>query len=128
MKTRLLHRNVLVILGIDALLLAAGWYGAHLLRFNFDIPAGNLSVLKKAFPFVIGVKIVIFYFCDLYRGMWRYTSIRDLMNIIKAASIGSLLSVTLISFGTRLIGFARSVFIIDWCLTIRADETDQKTE
>ena len=118
MKTRFLHRNLLVILGIDALLLAAVWYGAHLLRFNFDIPASNLSVMKKAFPLLIGVKIVTFYFFDLYRGMWRYTSITDLLNIIKAASVGSLLSIALISFGTRLAGFARSVFIIDWCLTI----------
>ncbi len=118
MKTRLLDRNFLVILGIDALLLAAAWYGAHLLRFNFEIPASNLSVMKKAFPFVVAVKILIFYFFDLYRGMWRYTSITDLLNIIKAASIGSLLSITVIGFGTRLAGFARSAFIIDWCLTI----------
>ncbi|NVM22999.1 MAG: polysaccharide biosynthesis protein [Desulfobacterales bacterium] len=118
MKTRLLQRNFLVILGVDVLLLAAAWYGAHLLRFNFEIPAGNLSVMKKVFPFVIALKIGTFYFFDLYRGMWRYTSITDLLNIIKAASIGSLLSITLIGFVTRLAGFARSVFIIDWCLTI----------
>ena len=120
MRTRLLQRNFLVILGIDALLLAAAWYGAHLLRFNFEIPASNLSVMKNAFPFVVAVKILIFYFFDLYRGMWRYTSITDLLNIIKAASIGSLLSITVIGFGTRLAGFARSAFIIDWCLTILA--------
>ena len=108
----------MIILGIDVLLLSIAWYGGHLLRFNFDIPASNLSVMKKAFLFVIAVKIVTFYFFDLYRGMWRYTSITDLLNIIKAVCVGSLLSITLISFGTRLIGFARSVFIIDWCLTI----------
>ena len=118
MKTRLLHRNFLVILGIDALLLAAAWYGAHLLRFNFDIPAGHLNVMKKAFPFIIIVKIGTFYFFDLYRGMWRYTSITDLLNIIKATCISSFLIISFILFSTRFVGFARSVFIIDWCLTI----------
>jgi FlaA1/EpsC-like NDP-sugar epimerase len=118
MKPRLLQRNVLVVLIIDPLLLAAAWYGAHLLRFNFDIPAENLGVMKKAFPFIIVIKVATFYFCDLYRGMWRYTSITDLLNIIKATSIAILLSVGLLGFGSRLIGFARSAFIIDWCLTI----------
>ncbi len=118
MKTRFLNKNFLVIVGIDTLLLAIAWYGAHVLRFNFDVPASNLGMMKKVFPVVIIIKAGTFYFLDLYRGMWRYTSITDLLNIIKAASIGSLLSISLISFGTRLAGFARSVFIIDWCLTI----------
>jgi FlaA1/EpsC-like NDP-sugar epimerase len=74
--------------------------------------------MKKAFPFIIVIKVATFYFCDLYRGMWRYTSITDLLNIIKATSIAILLSVGLLGFGSRLIGFARSAFIIDWCLTI----------
>ena len=118
MKTKLLHRNFLVILGSDALLLAVVWYGAHLLRFNFDIPASNFSVMKRAFLFIIAVKIATFYFFDLYRGMWRYTSITDLLNIIKATSISSLLIVSFVLFSIRFKGFARSVFIIDWCLTI----------
>lgn len=118
MKTKLLRRNFLVILGSDALLLAVVWYGAHLLRFNFDIPASNLSVMKKAFLLLIAVKIATFYFFDLYRGMWRYTSITDLLNIIKATSISSLLIISFALFSIRFKGFARSVFIIDWCLTI----------
>jgi FlaA1/EpsC-like NDP-sugar epimerase len=118
MRIRLLRRNFLVILGIDALLLAAAWYGAHLARFDFAIPEQRWILLKRMLPIILTVKIITFYFLDLYRGMWRYTSITDLLNIIKAATIGSLLSITLISFGTRLVGFARSVFIIDWCLTI----------
>jgi FlaA1/EpsC-like NDP-sugar epimerase len=50
--------------------------------------------------------------------MWRYTSISDLLNIIKASSLSSLIVVSFILFGTRFEGFSRSVFIIDWCFTI----------
>jgi len=64
------------------------------------------------------IKLLIFYFFDLYRGMWRYTSISDLFNIIKAASISSFLIVSIIVFWTRFVGYPRSVFIIDWCLTV----------
>jgi FlaA1/EpsC-like NDP-sugar epimerase len=64
------------------------------------------------------IKLLIFYYFDLYRGMWRYTSISDLFNIIKAASISSFLIVSIIVFWTRFVGYPRSVFIIDWCLTV----------
>jgi FlaA1/EpsC-like NDP-sugar epimerase len=70
-------------------------------------------------PFVLIIKISCFYFFDLYRGMWRYTSISDLLNIIKASCVSSLVIVCLILFShSRFIGFPRSVFIIDWCFTI----------
>jgi FlaA1/EpsC-like NDP-sugar epimerase len=51
--------------------------------------------------------------------MWRFTSIADLFIIIKASSISSLLIICFILFSPyRFIGFPRSVFVIDWCLTI----------
>jgi FlaA1/EpsC-like NDP-sugar epimerase len=117
MKVRHFHKNVFIILCIDVLLLATAWYGSHLVRFDFAIPIENLNSLKLL-PYIVIVKIAVFYFFDLYRGMWRYTSISDLLNVIKATSISSLLIISFILFKARFIGFARSVFIIDWCFTI----------
>ncbi len=51
--------------------------------------------------------------------MWRYTSIADLLNIIKASCVSSLIIICLILFShSRFIGFPRSVFIMDWCFTV----------
>ncbi len=66
MKNRLLHRNFLVILAVDALLLSAAWYSAWLLRFNFEIPAENIGLLIRVLPLVVVIKILIFSFFDLY--------------------------------------------------------------
>lgn len=118
MKLRVLNRNFLVVLAGDTLLLAAAWYAAHLLRFNFDIPEDYLSLLVKALPYVVVAKLLVFFFFDLYRGMWRYTSIADLINVIKAAITSSLLVICLVLFWTRFGGFSRSVFLIDLCLTV----------
>ena len=117
MKMRLFHKHFIVILVGDVLLLSVSWFAAHLLRFNFNIPEENIGSLKLL-PLLLISKIVAFYFYDLYRGMWRYTSIADLLNIIKATSISSLLVISLVLFSTRFIGFPRSVFVIDWCLSI----------
>lgn len=118
MKTRLIYKNFIFVLGIDAFLLAGSLYAAHLARFDFDIPQHFLGLFYKMLPFVLITKIISLYFFDLYRGMWRYTSIADLFNIIKASSLSSLLIVSYILFSTRFEGFSRSVFIVDWCFTI----------
>jgi FlaA1/EpsC-like NDP-sugar epimerase len=76
-------------------------------------------LLYQLLPFVLIIKIGCLYFFDLYRGMWRYTSIADLLNIIKASCVSSLMIICLILFShSRFIGFPRSVFIMDWCFTI----------
>ncbi len=117
-KSNLLRRNFLVILSVDILLLGAAWYAAHVVRFDFAVPADMLAFFKRIAPLVLAVKVCIFYFFDLYRGMWRYTSISDLLNILKAASFSSLLIICFVLFGTGFRGISRSVFVIDWCLTV----------
>ena len=69
-------------------------------------------------PYVLIAKIVCFYYFDLYQGMWRYTSIADLINIIKAVSVSALLIFSFFLLKYRFVGFSRSIFLIDWCLTI----------
>lgn len=118
MKIRLLYKNFFIILVIDLLLLAASFYGAHLVRFDFKIPAQTYLSIKWVLPFVVMFKIIVFYFFDLYRGMWRYTSLADLFNIIKASTFSTLVVISIVLFKTRFHGFSRSVFVIDWCLTI----------
>ena len=116
--TRYIYKNFLIVLAIDAFLVAFAWYFANLLRFNFDIPPDSMAVMTRLVPIILGTKMVIFYMFDLYKGMWRYTSIDDLLNIIKASGISSLIVVTLVAFTHGLAGFARAAFVIDWVLTI----------
>jgi FlaA1/EpsC-like NDP-sugar epimerase len=116
--TRHIHKNFLIVLAIDVFFVAFAWYFANLLRFNFDIPPDSMAAITRLVPIILGTKLVIFYLFDLYKGMWRYTSMVDLLSIIKASGISSLLVVTLVAFTHGLAGFARAAFIIDWGLTI----------
>lgn len=118
MKIRPLYKNFFVILAIDILLVTGSLYAAYLVRFDFVIDGKELQTFKRILPFILITKLVCFYFFDLYRGMWRYTSIADMINIIKASTIATLLIISIILFKTRFEGFARSVFVIDWCFTI----------
>jgi FlaA1/EpsC-like NDP-sugar epimerase len=118
MKFRIFYKNFLIVFITDVLLLTAAIVGAHLIRFDFSVPMYFGSLLKQMLPWVLLVKLACFYYFDLYRGMWRYTSIADLLNIIKASTVGTLIVVLFILFRYRFIGYSRSIFLIDWCLTI----------
>ena len=110
--------NLILIVCADIVLIAVSWYGSFLLRFNFAIPDYSTPVIVKLLPGVIFIKVVIFYFFNLYRGMWRYTGIIDLLNIVKASVVSSFVVVAFVLFIHNFIGFARSVIIIDLVCTL----------
>lgn len=118
MKKIYLTKNVVIIFLTDALLFTCSLCLSYLLRFDFDISKSSAYLLWHALPFAVMGKLIVFYWFDLYSGMWRYTSIGDLLNITKASLLSSLVIVGTILFFNRFEGFPRSVFLIDCLLTI----------
>jgi UDP-GlcNAc:undecaprenyl-phosphate GlcNAc-1-phosphate transferase len=49
----------------------------------------------------------------VYRGLWRYTSVDDLIVFAKAVVLGSIGSVLVILFAFRFAGFSRTIFVLD---------------
>jgi FlaA1/EpsC-like NDP-sugar epimerase len=107
-----------MLVGLDALLVAGAHLSAYALRFEGDIPPWQWENLERTLPFLLAVKLIAFYAFSLYRGLWRYTGIVDLQNVIKAASAATAILALAILFLYRFQGFSRSVFILDWGLTI----------
>lgn len=117
MKIRI-SRNLFIIILLDIVLSVGSFYLAHLIRFDFMIPNWAKEKFIEMLPYVLVGKLFCFYFFDLYKGMWRYTSLNDLMNIVKAATVSTFALIVFILFKNRFEMISRSVFIIDWCLTI----------
>ncbi len=68
-------------------------------------------------PLAITIRIPVFYMMGLYSGMWRYTSLEDLQNIIKAVFFSSLIIVSILFIGNRFTGFSRAIMVVDTVLT-----------
>lgn len=114
-----ISRNLFVVLMLDILLLYFSFYLAHLIRYDFLEGKRWFShSFLYILPYLLGVKIICFYFFDLYKGMWRYTSFKDLISIFKAASVATLIVIMVVLYRTRFENISRSVFLIDWCLTV----------
>ena len=118
MPRRRFYPNLLIIQLLDAALIVLSIYASYQFRFEFDVPAYFQANLQQIIPVVVFTKLAVFHFFDLYRGMWRYTSINDLLNIIKASVSSSLILISGILLLTRFQGFSRSVFLIDIGFTI----------
>lgn len=119
MKRRFpVYFNLFIILCTDALLLGLSWYSAYFLRFNFTIPENSIEQAIGFLPVVVIIKMIIFKFFDLYKGMWRYTSLKDLFNIIKGSVFSTLVVFATILFTQKFHWVSRSIIIIDCIFTI----------
>jgi FlaA1/EpsC-like NDP-sugar epimerase len=90
---------------------------AHLLRFEFSFGYEELTPFLQILPFVLIIKMTTFGFFRLYQSMWRYTSILDLIKLVKAVVMSSFLVVSTLFLFNRLANYPRSIFIIDGALT-----------
>jgi FlaA1/EpsC-like NDP-sugar epimerase len=111
-------RNLLVFLLLDTILLCGAFFLSHLIRFDFNPPDWAMMRFRQFLPVVVVLKLVCFYWLGLYKGMWRYTGMADLINVIKAATVASLGLIVVVLYKTRFDMVSRSVFVIDWGLTL----------
>lgn len=104
-------RNPSVAFLHDLLMIPLAWFGAYWLRFNLGtIPAEFLTPAINWLPVIVAVQAGAFVYFQLYRGHWRFASIPDLIRIVKAAVVGSLVILLAIFIVTRLYLVPRSVF------------------
>lgn len=109
--------NFWVVLTIDMLLIVLANFIAYSVRFDGVLSGSEFPRILALLPFLILVKIPVFYIFGLYRGMWRYTSIADLFNIAKAVAVSSGFIIMSVLYLNRFDGFSRSVFFMDGVFT-----------
>jgi len=110
------RRNFWIVLLVDIALIVAAFVLAYLVRFDSQI-SWWIPQIASVLPFMVLCKIPIFYMFGLYRGMWRYASTTDLLNITKAVAVSSGCIIMSVLYFNRFIGFSRSVFVMDGVFT-----------
>ena len=109
-----LRKNIWALLLVDSLVIIFSIIGSYLLRFDFSIPKPMLQNIYYLIGVLLFSKISVNIVFRAYKGLWRYTSVRDLINIIKASSAGTVLSAALSLMVLGFVSVPRSIFIIDY--------------
>ena len=105
---RLLNRSMAFL--HDLLMIPLAWLGAYLLRFNLEaVPQWFLQQGLYMLLLVVPVQAVIFWLFGLYRGVWRFASLPDMIRIGKAVLAGTLAVTLLIWLFRDFAGVPRSV-------------------
>jgi O-antigen biosynthesis protein WbqV len=108
----------LVALGHDVLMAALSVPVAMFLRVGGDTFAAYGENVLLAMALVTPVAAAVFLVMGLYRGIWRYASINDLLAIVRAATIVVLVLVPAMFFISRLEWVPRSFPVIHWFVLI----------
>ena len=118
MRDQIRNPKFYAIVFSDMALIAFALLAAYLIRFEFVLASDRLSQFSSLLPYVLLTKAVVFFIFGLYRGMWRYAGVADLIRIVKAVVVSSLAVVSLVLFVHRFDGFSRAIFLIDGVLTL----------
>ncbi|MEE9516638.1 MAG: polysaccharide biosynthesis protein, partial [Candidatus Adiutricales bacterium] len=110
-------QNYFVLLLFDTLMIISAFVGAHVIRFEESIlstVSGNWRLLL----IVVCIKLAAFHFFKLYQGMWRYTGMVDVTNVLKASIVSSLTIMTMLFLWIEFRSYSRFVLLMDWILTV----------
>ena len=91
---------------------------SFLLRFDFSIPDLYLNKIINLLPILIIFQILIFNFSGYYNIIWRFTSLWDMVNIIKGICVSNLISFSLLGFLNNTLSYPRSVLLMFFILNI----------
>ncbi len=117
LKSKLRLRKT-TLLAADIILVNAALYLALIICFNARVPQYYSEIFVNFGILMSFVQIGIFYLFGLYRSLWEYASIEELLQIVAA----TLVSQGVTSFTAYIAGshFPLNVYFIAWLLTCMA--------
>ncbi len=107
------HKRRIFEILLDAVLITLSLYAAFALVLGSLDNSEAWDLFVKSLPLVIPIKLAAFLVVGVYRGLWRYTSIRDFITYAKGVLLGSGLSVLAILLLYRFQYYSRTVFVVD---------------
>jgi lipopolysaccharide/colanic/teichoic acid biosynthesis glycosyltransferase len=101
----------------DFFVSALAYFLAYYLRFEGELPAIENAILLQTVPYVVVIRLGVFLYFGVYATLPRFLSSDEVIQIVKGATIGSML-IVLVTFLVGERGHPRSVFVIDWLVLL----------
>ena len=116
LEVRLRNPKLYLMLLADAALTVVSLCAACAIRFDFAVPPNYLRQTGPLICLAIPARTVCLIALGLYRGMWRYTGLRDAVRLVGAAVLGSLAMWAALAWLHRFDDMPRGVFVLDCIL------------
>ncbi|KTD25713.1 nucleoside-diphosphate sugar epimerase [Legionella lansingensis] len=101
----------LPVIAFDVFAIPCAWYLAYWLRYNLQPFPRNLTSFYSLSSLLIltTVQIGCYYYFKVYRGLWRFSSLKDVARIINSTIFATVLTVLALYFASLLQHLPRSV-------------------
>ncbi len=120
LQTFAVHWRRLVEVVVDFGLITIAFLGAYVIQFGWPGSVNQRHLATITLPILLVARYLAFIPFGLYRSIWRYAGMRDVLAIGSAVAVSELVTVGFISSTQTLEDFSRSVFIVDGLLCTAA--------
>jgi FlaA1/EpsC-like NDP-sugar epimerase len=111
------HRGI-VKLFLHFVIFAGAYHLAYLIRFDFIVPPEYGRVIRETILYLLIAKAIGFLAFGLFQGWWRFVSIRDILPIAAGCTAGSAIFAGVDIFFLGNVTVPRSVYLLDWGITL----------
>ncbi len=112
------HKRRIFEVFLDAFLITLAYYSAWALLYRNFEESTSWTLFLQTVPLLVLIKLAAFLAVGVYRGLWRYTSIGDVITFGKGVVLGSAASMLAVLAIYRFEGFSRKVFFVDALLLL----------
>lgn len=103
----------------DMIVASLAFWGALFLRFDsLNHPLMENLTFNRFFFISMFIHAGSFVLGGLYKGVWRFSSMYDLIRVVKASATAIVISLVVCFFMTRLENVPRSMFLIEFMLLV----------
>ncbi len=111
------YQRVILLL-IEAILVASSYYAAFALRFDGKVPPAQLTAYLRTVPWLLVTRFLVAFAFRMHHRVWRYTGLRDLINLAAAGVVGTLLFATFVALAINCPWIPRTVYAIDTIVVV----------
>jgi UDP-GlcNAc:undecaprenyl-phosphate/decaprenyl-phosphate GlcNAc-1-phosphate transferase len=110
------HKRRIFEVLLDVALIVLAYYGALVFRWDGGIPAEQVAIFVRTVPLMIVIELISFLIGGVYRGLWRYAGLDDLLVVARSVLIGSAGSMLTVLATYGFNGPSRAVLILNGLL------------
>jgi len=115
---RLRRFRLFFVVAFYLLAIPVSYLGAFYIRFDFKIPERYWLVIFHTFVLLFFSRLLVYSILRIYYSSWQFTSLQDLVDIVKAVVLGSVFFLAVGALFEQMGDFPRSILAIDAIITI----------
>lgn len=96
----------ILVVSHDLMMVWLCWVGLNRIRFSYQVDAPAVPWFSAEVALVLVIQALVFWRMGLYKGLWRFASMPDLFNILRASVVGA------IAIGAALFLFFDRAFLV----------------